>query len=56
MQALQSQTPNLRALAMTGYTQDRDDDLQAAGFLGVIHKPFDVVSLATAVRRALDRD
>jgi CheY-like chemotaxis protein len=55
MQALRSQRPDLKALAMTGYTQDRDDDLLAAGFLDVIHKPFDVINLATAVREALDK-
>ncbi len=52
---LRDQAPHLRALAMTGHTTDESlESLQTAGFLDVIRKPFDLETLALAVRRALD--
>lgn len=52
---LREQAPHLPALAMTGHATDETlESLQAAGFLEVIRKPFDLEVLAHAVRRALD--
>jgi CheY-like chemotaxis protein len=55
LQALRRRVPDLKALAVTGYTAEESvQTLQAAGFLDVIRKPFDADRLARAVRRALD--
>ena len=48
-------TPALKALVITGYIAQEDlEGLREEGFLDVVHKPFDVDTLATVVRRALD--
>ncbi len=55
MQTLHHRAPNLKALAMTGYLAEESiTGLKALGFLDVIRKPFDIATLAQAVRRALD--
>ncbi|MBN1487169.1 MAG: PAS domain-containing protein [Anaerolineae bacterium] len=57
VQALLNHIPHLKALAMTGYTADEStEDLQAAGFLDIVRKPFDAETLAWIVRRALDEN
>lgn len=57
IQELMQETPNLRALAITGHVMQADREaLRDMGFLDVIHKPFDAGRLATMVRRALDVD
>jgi CheY-like chemotaxis protein len=46
--------PNLKAVGLTGYAVEGvADELREAGFLDVIHKPFDVEKLARVVQRAL---
>ncbi len=55
MEALRRDTPQLKALAITGYTEEREEALLSAGFMAVIRKPFDASSLAQAVREALDQ-
>jgi CheY-like chemotaxis protein len=55
MQELKRTTPDLRALAITGYAMQEDlQDLREAGFADTIYKPFDVDTLAVAIRQALD--
>lgn len=55
LELLRERAPHLPALAMTGHATDETlESLQAAGFLEVIRKPFDLETLAHAVRRALD--
>ncbi len=57
LQTLREETPDLKALAITGYVGRTDpQELQEAGFLDVVHKPFDADYLARVVRRALDGD
>ena len=55
IRALRERQPDLRALFMTGYT---DDEVFRRGLqdteMGVLHKPFGPGMLAEAVRRALD--
>ncbi len=52
---LRKVTPDLKALAITGYILRKDlEELKTEGFLDVIHKPFDVEILAQLIRRALD--
>lgn len=47
----------MRVLAITGYALGEDlRKLRKEGFLDVVQKPFDVETLAQAVRRALDGD
>jgi len=47
--------PDLKVLAITGYVVEGDPrELEAEGFLDVVHKPFDVGTLAEVVRRILD--
>ena len=47
--------PNLKALCITGYALEKNaDELQEAGFLGVIHKPFAVDTLAQVTNRTLN--
>ncbi|MEE8390136.1 MAG: PAS domain S-box protein, partial [Anaerolineae bacterium] len=56
-QELKEMIPDLKALAITGYTILADrQELEEAGFLSIIHKPFDLDTLAEVVRRALDTD
>ncbi len=48
---------DLKALAITGYVAEQDvRELQEAGFLDVVCKPFDLQTLAEVIRRALDAD
>ena len=52
---LRKADPDLKALAITGYIVAGDlRELEAEGFLDVVHKPFDVGTLAEVVRRILD--
>jgi len=54
---LRRENPDLKALVITGYVMETDrKELEKAGFLGVVTKPFDTDRLAKAVRRALDVD
>jgi two-component system cell cycle sensor histidine kinase/response regulator CckA len=55
MRALTRSDPNLKAVGITGYAvKDIAEELRAAGFLDVIHKPFGVEDLARVIRRVLD--
>jgi CheY-like chemotaxis protein len=46
--------PHLKALGITGYAVEGvAEELRKAGFLDLIHKPFEVEKLAQMVRRAL---
>jgi len=57
LQTLREETPDLKALAITGYVGRTDPQaLKEAGFLDVVHKPFDADYLARVVRHALDGD
>jgi len=57
VQELRKVDPGLKPLAITGYIVEEDiHKLREEGFLGVIHKPFNVDALAQAVRHALDED
>ncbi|MBE9507367.1 MAG: response regulator, partial [Chloroflexi bacterium] len=52
---LRKETPDLKALAITGHAVEEDlRKLRKEGFLDIIYKPLDVHKLATAVRQALD--
>ncbi len=52
---LLKRNPALKVLAITGYTMREDlADLMEEGFLGLVHKPFDMETLAEVVRQALD--
>ncbi len=54
IQALKADTPDLKAIAITGYVSQKDlRQLKTEGFFDVVHKPFDADRLAAAVRRAL---
>jgi CheY-like chemotaxis protein len=54
---LRKETPDLKALAITGHIVEEDlRKLRKEGFLDIIYKPLDVHKLATAVRQALDED
>ena len=55
VQELRNTVPNLKALGITGYTvKEVGEELKAAGFLDVIHKPFETDDLARVIRRAMD--
>jgi PAS domain S-box-containing protein len=55
LRVLREENPDLKALTITGYVIEADlEALKQAGFLGVVHKPFDTDHLAKVVRRALD--
>ncbi len=57
LRELQETTPHLKAIAITGYVMPEDlEALKRAGFLDIVHKPFDVPTLAQAVRQVLDSD
>jgi CheY-like chemotaxis protein len=57
MRDLRKVAPQIKVLGITGYPAGRvAEELRAAGFLDVIHKPFEVGSLARVVRWALDRE
>ena len=54
---LRKAAPDLKVLAITGYMVQGDlRELGAEGFLDVVHKPFDVGTLAEVVHRILDLD
>lgn len=54
MQALRKITPDLKALAITGYAgEDVVVELRAVGFLDVIRKPFAPDEIARVIHRAL---
>ncbi|HDQ74141.1 MAG TPA: response regulator [Chloroflexi bacterium] len=49
--------PDLKVIAITGYVSQKGlEQLKAEGFIQVVRKPFDVDTLAIAVRRALEVD
>ena len=49
--------PYLKALAITGYALADDvQELRENGILEVVQKPFEVDTLAQAIRRVLDAD
>lgn len=55
LQELRKMTPDLKTLAITGYVAQQDiAALRQDGFTGIIHKPFDMDTLASMVRQALD--
>jgi len=57
MRELRKANPGLKVLAVTGYVVEEDiHQLKEGGFLDVVHKPFDVETLAQVIRRALDED
>jgi CheY-like chemotaxis protein len=48
-------SPDLKALAITGYVAQQDvAALRQDGFTNIVHKPFDVDTLASMVRQVLD--
>jgi DNA-binding NtrC family response regulator len=52
---LRKADPHLKALGITGYALVEDvQELKDEGILEILHKPFEVITLAEAVRRALD--
>ncbi len=52
---LREANPGLKGLAITGYIVEEDiQRLRKAGFLDIVHKPFEVNTLAKAVRRTFD--
>jgi CheY-like chemotaxis protein len=54
-QELKKEHPAAKVLAITGYALGEDaEGLLEAGFLDLIHKPFDISTLGAVVRRALD--
>jgi CheY-like chemotaxis protein len=56
VQELRKTKPTLKALGITGYVvEEVTRELRATGFLGVVHKPFEIDGLAHAIRRALDK-
>ena len=51
----ESKTPDLKAVAITGYAMEEDlQRLREEGFVDTIHKPFDLDTLAAKIRQALD--
>lgn len=51
---LRQRDPRLKALGVTGHPlQESLEALQQAGFLDVIHKPFEIETLAQVIRQAL---
>lgn len=55
MGELRQRAPQLPVVAVTGYTMKEEiSDLRELGFFEVLQKPFDALSLAQGVRRALD--
>ncbi len=57
IQELKKDSPDIKALAATGYVMWKDlEKLEEEGFLDVVHKPFDVDTLARVIRQALDVD
>ncbi len=51
---LRKKDPSLGALGITGYSREAvTEALRRAGFLDVIHKPFEMEALARVIRRAL---
>jgi CheY-like chemotaxis protein len=55
LRELRARRPNLKAVAMTGYAAETDNEgLSDGGFSSVIGKPFAIEELASIVRRTLD--
>ena len=55
MQTLKALTPAVKVLGITGYAvEEISGELQAAGFCGIIHKPFEIDALAQVVQQVLD--
>jgi two-component system cell cycle sensor histidine kinase/response regulator CckA len=56
-QELRKIAPRVKVLALTGYTVvENVDELKQAGILDVVHKPFEVKTLAEVIRQTLDAD
>ncbi|MBN1487022.1 MAG: response regulator [Anaerolineae bacterium] len=54
VQELQRRDPGLKALGITGYAEEKiTEDLDTAGFLDIIHKPFEIETLGRVIRRSL---
>jgi CheY-like chemotaxis protein len=54
---LRKKAPDIKVLATTGYVMQEDlETLEREGFLDVVHKPFDVDTLAQMVRQILDKN
>ncbi|MFN2166054.1 MAG: response regulator, partial [Anaerolineae bacterium] len=48
---------HVKVLALTGYTLAEEmKELKQAGILDVVHKPFEVKTLAEVIRQTLDAD
>ncbi|MBN1976275.1 MAG: PAS domain S-box protein [Anaerolineae bacterium] len=57
VQELHKITPRVKVLAITGYTLVEDvQSMRVAGILDVIHKPFEVNTLASAIHQAINSD
>jgi CheY-like chemotaxis protein len=55
LQELRRISPALKTLAITGYVGQQDiAALRQDGFTGIVHKPFDMDTLASMVRQVLD--
>jgi len=55
LQKLRELNPDLKALAITGYVLSEDlEALREKGFCDIIRKPFEIDTIAGAVRRTLD--
>jgi CheY-like chemotaxis protein len=53
---LKQMNPDIRALFATGYgIDDQTQELLATGVLGIIKKPYEMASVESEIRRALDR-
>jgi two-component system cell cycle sensor histidine kinase/response regulator CckA len=54
---LKKTVPRVKVLAITGYTLiESVEELKRAGILNIIHKPFEVKTLAEVIRQTLDAD
>ncbi len=53
---LKQMNPGVKALFATGYgVDDQTQELLSTGVLGIVKKPYEMTSLETEIRRALDR-
>jgi nitrogen-specific signal transduction histidine kinase/CheY-like chemotaxis protein len=56
-QELRKIAPRVKVLAITGYTLvENVEELKQAGILDIVHKPFEVKTLAEVIRQTLDAD
>jgi two-component system cell cycle sensor histidine kinase/response regulator CckA len=54
---LKKTVPRVKVLAITGYTLiESVEELKQAGILDIVHKPFEVKTLAEVIRQTLDAD